>query len=287
MSDREQADDPRLGIITTGDSLSSAVETLYPGRAIVVDAPLQSATEEKLRSQFDAEFDQLNATDRDFIWSCLKEPDGGYTLATELPNRFTPKQIHLPGGGTPQRAWEVAGCTLMQNRPTDAILVFEALYNHMLRYEADERAHVHKGMPLCWISDCLLKLGYPAHAKRYLMYTLCEDAAEYGPNKRANGSGVYYRAVGQHQMTEPIVLEYTKRGHQIYEALGPPAWFPERVLCELDDRWMTNYPSHSEYGQYMANQTYIRHLLGQAGKAHDRGLGLERLAQSHVNDSRM
>jgi hypothetical protein len=216
---------------------------------------------------------------RDSLLKTADKRDGGYILAQSLPETYKPEEIAVPGPGTPQRAWELIGLYLLaRERPNDAISVFDSLYKHMLRFEAKTRTHTHKGMPLCWISDCFLKLGYPVLAKRYLMYTLCEDSAFYGPGKRVDESGVYFRAVGPHRIPEQLVLEYTKTANDKFREIGPACWFPERLLSELDQRWMIDYPTEAEYGQYWVNPVYVRFLLGQVGDTANRGDSLERLA---------
>jgi hypothetical protein len=58
--------------------------------------------------------------------------------------------------------------------------------------EAQEKlGRFHKGMPLIWISDCFRSLNCPAHAKRYLMLTLCEDAIRGGGDVSPETTGVY------------------------------------------------------------------------------------------------
>ena len=55
------------------------------------------------------------------------------------------------------------------------------------------------------------------------MYTLCEDAAEYGPEKRAEGSGVYFRAVWQTDLTVSDRVEraeHTRSGANLKRSDG-------------------------------------------------------------------
>ena len=215
---------------------------------------------------------------RDFqeLVAMLNEPDGGYRLAVELPVRFTPDSVVIPEK-SPQTVWaSLANMLMKSGRFFDAIAVYDALYMHMLKYQQTSKKRTHMGMPLVWISECFFNMNYPIHAKRYLMYTLCEDAVAYGPTKRASGSGVYFRAVWHHGMSDQLVTEYTRAAHQAHLDLGEPGWFPERLLAELDDRWMTESPSEMEYGRYWANSIYVRQLLGELGESND-GQSLERL----------
>src|SRR5262249_47437137 len=147
------------------------------------------------RNWFDKLDPSLDRSIRDDLLHVALEGDGGFRLANELPARISPEEAAPPGDGTPQRLWELMGILFMnQGRLFKAIEILEVLYMQRLKSELQVGSRAHKAMPLVWISECFAGLGYLVHAKRYLMYTLCEDAAKYGPNKRANESGVYFRA---------------------------------------------------------------------------------------------
>lgn len=216
------------------------------------------------------------------LLSMASKPDGAYTLATKLQQSYKPVDIVVAGDGSPQRIWEVTGVFfLIQNRFYDAIAIFDSLYRHMLRYQSEARRWTHKGMPLVYISEAFFRLRYPVHSMRYLMYTLCEDAAGYGPKKRAEGSGVYFRAVWQHGLSDELVTEYTRTAYEKWGELKKAGWFPERLLVELDDRWMTESPSEMEYSRYWSNSVYVRQMMGQLGS--DKGQSLEWLAHYLVS----
>jgi len=141
------------------------------------------------------------------LYTIAEKPDGGYTLAAELPRRFSPESI-VSAGNTPQDFWAYLGLYFrISGRFYDAIAVYDSLYRHMLRFQQEKHQRAHMSMPLCWIRDCFADLNHPVHAKRYLMYMLCEDAVGYGPSKRATGSGVYFRAVWHHGMSDKLVTE--------------------------------------------------------------------------------
>jgi hypothetical protein len=218
---------------------------------------------------------------RDDLLSLALKQDGGYRLATELPKRFSPNEIINPGNGTPQHAWELIGLFLSAlHRPFEAIEVFESLYHHMIKSEIAQGNRTHKGMPLCWICESFFNLQHLVHAKRYLMYTLCEDAAGYGPQLRVDGSGVYFRARRQ-GMSDRMIAEYTRAAHEKILELGRDGWFPERVLTELGDRWMAESPTEGEYSRYVPNALYVQHLLSRLGT--DKGTSLEQLAEYLVS----
>jgi hypothetical protein len=109
---------------------------------------------------------------------------------------------------------------------------------------------------------------------RYLMYTLCKDGVGFHGNVRPEESGVYFRAVWRHGISDNLVREYTTRAYDLYKNLGTSARFPERLLAELDPeyRWMTDFPSEMEYGRYWANPLYVEHLLDQLGEGDGQSL---------------
>jgi hypothetical protein len=231
---------------------------------------------------FNAQEPGLDETERDYLVNTLSDREGGYKLTNELPERYRPEEVafSVEGEGkkySRQRAWELAGLWLKDNgRYFEALVVLNALYEQMIRYEIIKNTRTHKGMPLVWMSECFRALKYSVHSKRYLMYTLCEDAVTYGKEKRAADGGVYFRAVWQYGMSEPMVNEYTGLAYDKAQELGESGWFPERLLAELDDRWMTESPSEEEFGRYWCNRLYVEHLMGGLGTT--AGQALERLA---------
>jgi len=230
---------------------------------------------------FDLQVPGIDSVERDYLLSTAAEPDGGYELSIVLPSRYSPTD-GTGAGNFRQRAWEIIGIWFMnQGRFHDAIEIFQSLYTHMLRFESDAGRWTHKGMPLVWLSECFFHLHFPVHAKRYLMYTLCEDAICYGPEKRAQGSGVYFRARRGYGMSDHLVSEYTRIAYDKAQKLGRDGWFPERLLAELDDRWMSESPTGMEFSSYVANSIYIRYLMSHLGKT--RGMTLEWLAHYLVS----
>jgi hypothetical protein len=146
----------------------------------------------------------------------------------------------------------------------------------MLRFQVGWDKPVHKGMPLIWISDCHRALNRPVHAKRYLMYSMCEDAIKFDQETFVKESGPYSRAVWLYGITPSLVLGYHDKVRERYDRLGKAALYPERLLAELNTQWMTDSPSETEYSRCWANPLYIRYLLSQLGEG--TGENLERLA---------
>lgn len=213
------------------------------------------------------------------------EPAGANIIARDLPDvcrAMDMRWYNDPPIGV-QRAWNlIAHYYASQLRFHDAILIFESLYYQLLRFQNQEAAWIHKAQPLVKISDCYLQLGYRVLAKRYFMYTLCEDAIER-QGARHQGSGVYER-IASYGMSEELATDYHNAAYQKSTKLGSEARFPERLLTDLDRhelRWMAEYPSAQELGHYRTNPLYIRHLIAKLGT--DKGESLERLAHYLVS----
>ena len=183
-----------------------------------------------------------------------------------------------------QRAWYLIGHFFMSVQQfREAIAIFESLYYQLLQFQTEKEEWLHKGPSLVKISDCYLNLNYPVHAKRYFMYTLCEDGIVRKGERLVEGSGIYTR-ISMYGITDELATKYHQAAYQKWIELGKAAWFPERLLAELDHhylRWMTEYPTAQEYGHYRTNPLYIQHLLNQLGT--DKGESLERLAHYLVS----
>ena len=120
-------------------------------------------------------------------------------MLEEFPNRFSPQEVVDPKGFG-QLLWQHTALFYRDmDRYHEALGLLWALYQHMLAAQEGGR-RVHKGMPLVWMSDIYVRLGFRVHAKRYLMLTLCEGA----PCVRAARSqpdstlAAYFRLVWQH-----------------------------------------------------------------------------------------
>src|SRR5262249_373817 len=106
-----------------------------------------------------------------------------------------------------------------------------ALYERILQDQVKTKNRSHKGAPLVFISDCFLQLGFPVHAKRYLMLALCEDAlqekGEIDPHKHA----AYFRLFCQHRHTDAEVRQYVRDAYDRAQKIRlRPAFFP-RLSC--------------------------------------------------------
>jgi hypothetical protein len=220
-------------------------------------------------------FDWANSNIPSDLVPHLDQPDGPAFFVEYLPTQYPPKSIVTPGG-TGQIAWQNVGTYYrITNRPFEALQIYNALYIQMLNAQFISQKWIHKGMPLVWMHECYKIMQYPATAQRYLMLTLCEDAIRDKGKISPNG-GVYYRFVGsglpESELRRYVQDVYTKSIEHPEESR-----YPEWILQEIDQQWMTENPSPQEGAYYKANVLYIKLLQTQLGKSS--GKGLERLAQ--------
>jgi len=209
------------------------------------------------------------------LFDLLDKRDGAARLASELPKKFDPESISTKTDE--QRVWELCGVFYkMQGRFFEAIPIFSMLYDHMIAFQMRTGKHVHKGMPLVWLSDCYGVMGYRVLPKRYLMLTLCEDAISSRGEIKPESTGVYFRLVWWHDVSDMEFQMYAKKAYELYQKSSSDALFPEWILQELGQEWMTEYPSPGEVMVYPANLRYISHLMKRLGGK--TGEPLERLA---------
>ena len=137
----------------------------------------------------------------------LDERDAAARLITLLPKRYTPAQVAEDAA----RIWELTALYFLNSeRVHEALGIFWRLYQQML--DAQQTAgRIHKGMPLVWISDCFTRLGFPVHAKRYLMLTLCEDALRENGTVSPNTTGTYFRLVWGKGLSDEELQRYSHR----------------------------------------------------------------------------
>src|SRR2546426_3024510 len=226
--------------------------------------------------------DELRPLLPDDLFRLLTVRDGAAALAERLPTCFNPAAIGLlPAGAhtTPaRRAWELVGFSYLgQSRYFEALPIFDALYKHMLLYQQQAGARIHKGMPLVWISDCHAGLNHPVLAKRYLMLTLCEDALRERGQITPETTGTYFRLVWHSGLSHQDLTRYAEATFRLEQEHPAEAFFPEQILLELDQAWMTEFPSLREALSYPVNELYVTHLQGRLGDKE--GKTLELLAQ--------
>jgi hypothetical protein len=171
--------------------------------------------------------------------------------------------------------WDLAGFALQQqNRFFEALLVHWEHYQAAFRSQSAGHSRRHKGTPLVRLSDCFDAIGFPVHAKRYLMLTLCEDAISF-KGAVSTDTGIYPRLVWR-GIAQSTLNRYAKAVSELSEMVPGEASFPEALLQRLDDDWLTEFPSQNEVSFFRINPMYVRHLLSRLGD--ETGEALELLA---------
>ncbi len=209
----------------------------------------------------------------------LNERDGAAILARKLPQTFTPAQIAHPTAE--QRAWELIGLFYFNHQPKrrsfEALSIFLALYHHLLDAQEQSGERLHKGMPLLWIGECYDSNGYSALRKRYLMLALCEDAITGRGTVEPESTGVYFRLVWRLGMDDALLRRYAAEAYSLATEHSAEGRYPEWVLQNLDQDWLTELPTPAEANVYIANTHYVKNLLSQLGRSE--GTALEELAE--------
>jgi hypothetical protein len=132
-------------------------------------------------------------------------------------------------------------------------------------------------MPLVWMSDCYAQLGFSVYAKRYLMLTLVEDALREHGTVTPETTGTYFRLVWGHGVSHSEVGRFAAAFARLAQESPEYALYPEALLQDVDDAWLTEFPSARKASHYRLNPAYATYLLGLLGTS--QGVALERLAE--------
>jgi hypothetical protein len=209
------------------------------------------------------------------LYALLDRRDGASELVRQLPRAFAPTSVME--GQPNQDAWtSVAGFYSAQGRVHEALSIYSALYEHILVAQDQTRTRNHKGTPLVWMSDCYRRLGYNLISRRYLMLTLVEDAISQSGNVLPETTGVYFRLVWGGGLSDTQLKQYAEEIYALSQQNADEAMYPEWVLQNLDQSWITQVPAPQEVGVYAANARYVQKLL--AGLGDGTGKRLELLA---------
>ena len=208
--------------------------------------------------------------------SLLDQRDGAFRLVKLLEASFDPSETAQGQCGV----WDnCARFYAVQGRFHEALLIYAGMYARLMEMQKVERKH--KGTPLVRISEIHGYMGHPLLAKRYVMLTLCEDAISNGGKIPIDSTGSYFRAVWQHGISDAEFHRYASGAWNASQANSEAQGFPEWALQELDQKWMTEYPSSAEASLYVANPAYCGWLLSKLGAGD--GKALERLAHYLLN----
>ena len=205
----------------------------------------------------------------------LKNPSSGSFFADELPKNLRAKELSKEGTNE-RRIWELIGLYYRANsRWYDAIAIYMSMYKHMLNYQINTSQRVHKGMPLVWLADCFLNLGY--FSKKFLMLTLVEDAIGSKGMIDPLQTGVYFRLTLFFGLSDNDINFYATKIYRLHEKFPIETMFPEWVLQEIDQDWLVEVPNQNEMSYYISNEIYISKLMSTLGDKS--GKSLERLAE--------
>lgn len=159
----------------------------------------------------------------------MEKREGAALLVRELPKFLASSTV---ADSSPEQAvWEQVGLFyVQQNRWYEAILIFAALYEQMLRAQKQTGDRCHKGMPLIWMSDCYRSLGYSVISQRYLMLTLVEDAIRENGSISPETTGTYFRAVWLGGLSDGELRRYAKESFDLNKSNPVDAFYPEWVV---------------------------------------------------------
>lgn len=205
------------------------------------------------------------------LHSVLKDRDGASKLLNLLRERYDPEAVATTslqtGPDSPHNIWEQCGCYYKaQSRFHEAIAILEALYEHLLEYQIESGNRANKGAPLVWLSECHATLNRPSLARRFLMQTACEDVIHHeGSIDAVVDGGFYFRAVWGGGLPHDLLERYVSRIWNLHQKHPKCAMFAEWTIQQLDQEWMTAYPTPSETGEWRISQKYTEWLLGKLG----------------------
>lgn len=203
----------------------------------------------------------------------LDQRDGALRLLTILRQTIDPRETQDGQSGI----WDkCARYYTLQARFYEAFSIYYAMYAKLMDMQEQLGTRLHKGIPLVRVSEIHAFMGNPLLAKRYVMLTLCEDAINWKGNINIESSGSYFRAVWQQGISDEQYRRYASEAWTASQRESQASRFPEWALQELDQKWMTEYPSTTEASLYVANPAYVRWLLSKLGAGD--GQALERLA---------
>jgi len=209
-------------------------------------------------------------------WSFLVDRSGADGFRNYLPSIFPADRFYSDEEA--QTCWERIGNFYKnQFRWHEAISIYLSLYYQLLDAQNFEQKRIRKGTPLVWISDCYASMGFPVLSKRHLMLALCENAIHEKGIVPPDTTGTYWRLVFRHGLPHSEVQRYGARAYELSNQNQPAAFFPEWVVQELDNNWMTEIPSPAEAGVWVVNVQYVKMLMSKFGDK--KGENLEKLSE--------
>ncbi|MBI4623463.1 MAG: hypothetical protein HY736_09640 [Verrucomicrobia bacterium] len=199
------------------------------------------------------------------LFKRLEANEGAALLLKDLPSYYPPSDVAAGDKSTAFRAWELAGLYYRnRGRPHEAVRIFLLLYEHQLKSQA-HAGRVHKGTPLLWIGDCYELMGFAALRMRFWMLTLCDEAVTVKGKVNPEKSGIYFRLVWRAGLPDSELKRYVGEAYAWYCAHKDEGLFPERILQELDKKWMVESPTPAETFVFTSSPLYVRALREKFG----------------------
>lgn len=109
------------------------------------------------------------------------------------------------------------------------------------------------------------------------MLTLVEDALREHSTVTPETTGTYFRLVWGRGVSHSKVGRYAAEFERLAQESPEYALYPEALLQDVDDAWLTEFPSAEEASHYRLNPAYATYLLGLLGTS--QGVALERVAE--------
>ena len=210
------------------------------------------------------------------LWPLLIDRAGAAGYLKELPFIFPVDEFACDSEA--HICWERIGNFYRnQGRLHEALSIYLSLYYQFLDAQEKSGERIRKGTPFVWLSDCYSTMGFPVLAKRCLMLALCENAIHEKGDVPPHSTGTYWRLVYRHGLPDVEVKRYGRIAYELCQENEEDTQFPEWVVQEFDNDWMTELPSPNEAGVYLTNTRYIQRLIAKLGDS--QGETLERLAE--------
>lgn len=214
----------------------------------------------------------LKERDETLVPLVFSNQDGVPKLLEVLAAKWGPERLKAEQTLTDSIWWNSAQVLIHSERAHEALAVAQSFYHQCHLLQESLGIRWHKGTPLVLIADCYRKLGFIAHAKRYLMLTLCEDAVQQKGQIDPAHAGVYHRLIWYFGMSDQVLREYAKKIWAVYEENKEQGKFAEFLLSKVDLKWMVEYPASAEVSYFHLNKFYLSNLLENLGDGTGRTL---------------
>ncbi len=106
------------------------------------------------------------------------------------------------------------------------------------------------------------------------MLTLVEDAVRENGSISPETTGTYFRSVWGGRLSDAELKRYAKQIAELGNSSADEASYPEWVLQQLDNEWISQAPTFEETGVFAANSRYIEYLMRRLGDGTGKSLEL-------------